>query len=300
MPYDSDMDLLILLAGEARKNDAWLEFSRFCERRGQGVRAEAMEHLDQFMRAAACWSFDGRMVFSQWVLWRSRKFCDDRIVLPHSLREQFIIPTLRHWSETASRAAEPRLWLGILRCDDPSHHLEQALELDPSCELARQTDTQDSMGCRLQSARIAGLLHRRPCGRSQGTREGFKASVRQHRGSLGPECAARDCTSSRAGRRRIGRTRSGNQRRSLSRSDHGSSARIGTAIRDQFSVHALEATAAPGRGGNCLATASQSPDCLSRRRVDKLGGGRRLRRGDGGPRRSCSQDTIPISSRSRW
>jgi hypothetical protein len=141
MPYDSDMDQLTLLAGEARKKDAWFEFSRFCELRGHGVRAEAMERLNEFMRAAACWSFEERMAFSRWVLWHSREFRDDRIVVPHSLREQFIIPTLRHWCETSSGEAEPRLWLGLLRCDDPSHHLEEALELDPSCELARQTLT---------------------------------------------------------------------------------------------------------------------------------------------------------------
>lgn len=141
MPYNSDLELLIFLAGEARAQDEWLEFSRFCEFRGQGVRVEAMRHLDQFMRAAACWSFEARIAFSRWALWRSRRFRDDRIVLPHSLREELIIPTVRHWRETAPGEAEARLWLGILRCDDPSHHLEQALELDPSCELARQTLT---------------------------------------------------------------------------------------------------------------------------------------------------------------
>ncbi len=46
--------------------------------------------------------------------------------------------------------------------------------------------------------------------------------------------------------------------------------------------------------------APQSVDCHFRRRAYKLGGGRRHARGDGRPRRSCSKDTIPISSRSRW
>ena len=141
MSYDSDMDLLMLLAEEARKEEAWLEFSRFCELRGRGIRAEAMRRVDQFMQLAANWSFDERLAFSRWVLWRSRKFRDDRMVLPHPLREQCIIPTLRSWYEAASSEAEPRLWLGILRCDDPSYHLAQALELDPTCELARETLT---------------------------------------------------------------------------------------------------------------------------------------------------------------
>jgi len=34
--------------------------------------------------------------------------------------------------------AEAHLWLGLLRCDDPSEHLADALKLDPNCEQARQ------------------------------------------------------------------------------------------------------------------------------------------------------------------
>jgi hypothetical protein len=40
--------------------------------------------------------------------------------------------------------------------------------------------------------------------------------------------------------------------------------------------------------------------CHLGRRPYKIPGGRRHARGDGRPRRSCSKDTIPISSRSRW
>jgi hypothetical protein len=141
MPSDNDLNALIFLAAEAKKEDLWLDFSRFCELRGQGVRAAAMEHLDKFAQAAASWSFEKRRTFSQWVLWRSRKFQDDRVVLPHPLRERLIVPTLRIWCDTLPSEAEPHLWLGLLRCDDPSNHLDQALNLDPSCELARRTLT---------------------------------------------------------------------------------------------------------------------------------------------------------------
>ncbi len=141
MASADDLNALIFLAAEAKKEDSWLNFSRFCELRGQGVRAAAMEHLDKFVEAAATWSFEKRRAFSQWVLWRSRKFRDDRAVLPHPLREQIIVPTLRIWCDTLPGEAEPHLWLGVLRCDDPSNHLDQALNLDPSCELARRTLT---------------------------------------------------------------------------------------------------------------------------------------------------------------
>lgn len=141
MPYDNDLNTLIFLAAEAKKEDSWFDFSRFCELRGQGVRAAALEHLDKFAQAAASWSFEKRRAFSHWVLWRSRKFRDDRVVLPHPLREQLIVPTLRMWCDALPSEAEPHLWLGLLRCDNPSIHLDQALKLDPSCDLARRTLT---------------------------------------------------------------------------------------------------------------------------------------------------------------
>jgi hypothetical protein len=133
------MDSLIFLAAEARKEELWFDFSRFCEFRGQGVRAAAMEHLNKFLQAAAPWSLEERLAFTKWVLWRSRKLQYDRVVLPHPLREKLLIPTLRSWSEASPSAAESHLWLGLLRCDDPAHHLDQALRIDPSCELARRT-----------------------------------------------------------------------------------------------------------------------------------------------------------------
>jgi hypothetical protein len=135
------MDTLIFLAAEAKKEDAWLEFSRFCELRGRGVRAAAMEQLGKFIQAAVAWSFEKRLAFSQWALWRSRNFRDDRLVLPHPIREHLIVPTLRMWREASPDAPDPHLWLGLLGCDDPSHHLDQALKRDPSCELARQKFT---------------------------------------------------------------------------------------------------------------------------------------------------------------
>ena len=141
MPHDGDMNALIFLAAEAKKEEEWHDFSRFCQLRGQGVRAVAIKHLNKFLQVAAPWSLEKRLAFSKWVLWRSRKFKDDRVVLPHPIRERLIVPTLRNWLDTSPGEAEAHLWLGLLRCDDPSCHLDRTLKLDPSCELARQTLT---------------------------------------------------------------------------------------------------------------------------------------------------------------
>jgi len=142
MPGNDDINKLAFLAAEAKKEGAWLEFSRFCEFRAQGVRPVAMKHLSGFLQAAAHWPLEERLTFSKWVLWRSRKFHDDRVVLPHPLRTKLLIPTLRSLIGTYPGEAEGHLWLGLLRCDEPWLHLEQALKLDPSCELARRTLTE--------------------------------------------------------------------------------------------------------------------------------------------------------------
>jgi hypothetical protein len=47
------MNKLLFLAAKARKEESWLDFSRFCELRGQGVRAAAMEELGKFLKANA-------------------------------------------------------------------------------------------------------------------------------------------------------------------------------------------------------------------------------------------------------
>jgi hypothetical protein len=140
------MNKLLFLAAKARKEESWLDFSRFCELRGQGVRAAAMEELGKFLKANASAPFERRLTFSRWLLRRSREFQDVRVLLPHPILEQFVVPTLRQWCEACPREAEPHLWLGLLMCDIPSDHLDQALELDPSCELARQTLTNWILG----------------------------------------------------------------------------------------------------------------------------------------------------------
>jgi DNA-binding SARP family transcriptional activator len=95
MPSNEDMDKMILLAAEAKNEDAWGDFSRFCACRGQGARAAAFEKLDRFLDATGSWPFDKRLTFARWLLKRSRRFHDLRIVIPHPLRDRLIVSTLR-------------------------------------------------------------------------------------------------------------------------------------------------------------------------------------------------------------
>jgi hypothetical protein len=142
MVFLNDMDKLVAIAEQAGRQPRWSAFAEFCRLRGQGVRGEAFKRLDAFVDEAAAWDFRARLDFVEWVLDESRQFTDPASLLAHPAKTRLIVPTVREWLEQSLDDAQPHLWLGLLRCDDPSLHLERALELDPSCDLARTTLTQ--------------------------------------------------------------------------------------------------------------------------------------------------------------
>lgn len=133
-----DLDWLAALAGEANEHPEWREYSAFADSRSRGLRTEALQHLSRFIRAASDWKFEERLRFSRWLLGKGGRFGDLGIASPQPLHVNLLIPTIRQWSEREPTIAEAYLWLGLLRCDDPSEHLAHALVLDPNCEQARQ------------------------------------------------------------------------------------------------------------------------------------------------------------------
>ena len=139
MVFDSDMDKLAALTVRAKERPEWNSFAEFATLRSRGVRSEAMKQLKSFLDDASAWDFSARLTFTKWALEESRQFSDPGFFLPQPAHARLIVPTVRAWLDIAPSDAEPHLWLGLLRCDDPSRHLERALELDPTCEPARQT-----------------------------------------------------------------------------------------------------------------------------------------------------------------
>lgn len=139
MPYNSDLDELKRLAAEAELNSQYRLFAEFAASRAQGVRQRALDRLAGFLEEARLWPFPERLDFVRWLLGRSCQFSDNTVVLPQPLREALIVPTVREWADASPESADPFLWLGLLRCDEPALHLEKALQLNPSCDLARKT-----------------------------------------------------------------------------------------------------------------------------------------------------------------
>jgi len=98
-----------------------------------------MDALKVFLDDTVAWNFIERLKFTKWLLSRSIGVSDPRVLIPHPLLSRMIVPTLREWQASMPEASEPHLWLGLLRCDDPRQHIQRALELDPSNQMARCT-----------------------------------------------------------------------------------------------------------------------------------------------------------------
>jgi hypothetical protein len=146
MPTNRDMDALVRLAKDVRLRPEWTAFAEFCELRGHGRRTESLQRLGVFLTDAASWPFDARLDFVKYILEKSDSVVDRSILLPQTICERLLVPTLRQWAASAPYDALPHLWLGLLRCDVPAAHLEHALELNPSCYVARKTLTEWILG----------------------------------------------------------------------------------------------------------------------------------------------------------
>ena len=129
------MDELADLAVQASERAEWLGFARFCELRAKGLRADAFKALSGFLDQAETWPFETRLQFIHWLLDKWGNGLD----LPQPLYARLVVPTAREWANSKPQEPRAHLWLGLLRCDNPTLHVERALELDPALELARKT-----------------------------------------------------------------------------------------------------------------------------------------------------------------
>ena len=139
MPFDKDYDRLIAIAEVAETRPAWRGYAKYCGLRGQGLRPAAMAALDAFINDSDNWPFEARLEFIQWVLTEGRAFGDNAALIPQPLHARLAVPTVVEWSARSPNDARAHLWLGLLGLDAPLDHLKRALELDPTCEMARKT-----------------------------------------------------------------------------------------------------------------------------------------------------------------
>ena len=111
------------------------EWTRYCAFRETGLRRQAFDALHVFLDEAMAWPFDRRLEFALSVLQLGTDTPSNPL-LTQPLYMGLLVPTLREWNVRESGNAQSHLWLGLLRQDNPSAHLERAIALDPGCEAA--------------------------------------------------------------------------------------------------------------------------------------------------------------------
>lgn len=137
-------------AADAHGDPALEEFAAYCRLREQGLRKQALAHVEQLVASLADEAFPHRRAFVSWVLVQSLQGewdSDGLLLLPHPLRRRLIEPTLLDWTRWRPDAPEPHFWLGMLAMGHGSswvfpeaaaQHFRDALARDPSYEPALQ------------------------------------------------------------------------------------------------------------------------------------------------------------------
>lgn len=138
--------VMLTAAAEAERLPSWAEYARYCRLREQGLRREALQSLDGFLRVAERWPFEARREFAVWIsrALEARETAHDDLT-PHPLIARLLRPALLEWCEQEPLAVLPHRWLGMFfsryphaKNGESSHeHLRRAIELDPSEQPAR-------------------------------------------------------------------------------------------------------------------------------------------------------------------
>jgi hypothetical protein len=119
-------------AAAAASDQGWSQYAEYCTEHEKGLRAPAFAVLGKFIQTVQSAPVSERRRFVSWVL----EFANERrgrdLLIPYPLKTRLVEPTLLEWVEAEPDNSAPHRWLG------GRDHLERALELDPSDQIARK------------------------------------------------------------------------------------------------------------------------------------------------------------------
>ncbi len=107
------------------------DYVRYIELLGQGLRKEALKHIEDLVSTLRALPADRQRHFAS-LLCRETEAESGHRLLPDPLSRRFIQPVIEEWKRSEPVNPEPFRWTGIL--DD----LIRAVQLDPSCDLTRR------------------------------------------------------------------------------------------------------------------------------------------------------------------
>lgn len=129
----TDFKTLAEAAEFASAVPAWAEYANFCSLLERGLRKDAFTRLETFIASAAGWPLPAKQEFASWLYHFAHGHREgSNLLMPHPLRVKFLEPTLVEWVVREPESGEPHRWLGS------PEHLEEAVRLDPTDDIARE------------------------------------------------------------------------------------------------------------------------------------------------------------------
>jgi hypothetical protein len=134
-----NQNIALLTVGKASQvNPDWADYANYCLAREKGLRSEAFEYLDKFLKSTDHWADEKKIEFVKFLfqLFDTVKEADYG-PFPQPLSDKLIKPALAKWCNTEKTDGNPFRWYGkYYRSEE---HLFKALEINPADDLARQT-----------------------------------------------------------------------------------------------------------------------------------------------------------------
>jgi hypothetical protein len=115
---------------DAARATKWTGYGTFCLEYERGLRKQAFAILERFIQSLEREPFEERRNFVSWLMALAHRREGRHMLIPHPLKLRVVEPTLVEWTVVDPMCAEPHRWLGGYE------HLERAVELDPSDQIA--------------------------------------------------------------------------------------------------------------------------------------------------------------------
>lgn len=130
-------EALLIVGKAALKNADWINYANYCFDREKGLRKQAFQQLDCFLKSTDDWLVEQQRAFLQFLLPFMETVQEaDYGPFPQLLSEKLVKPVLEKWCETEKTDAKPFRWYGTYYRSE--EYLFKALEIDPADDIARE------------------------------------------------------------------------------------------------------------------------------------------------------------------
>lgn len=130
-------EALLIVGNAALKNAGWVNYANYCFDREKGLRKQAFQQLDHFLKLTDGWTIEQQREFVQFLFPFMETVQDaDYGPFPQLLSERLVRPVLEKWCETEQKDARPFRWYGTYYRSQ--EYLFKALEIDPADDMARE------------------------------------------------------------------------------------------------------------------------------------------------------------------